>query len=304
MKKRLYYIRAGEVVKICICFLLCLVAFCSCSLEIDIIEHLNSKATLTDNDPKVHFIDVGQGDSIFIELPNSQTMLIDAGESGNGELIENYISRECGYDKIDYLIATHPHADHIGSMAYIVYNMDIGSIYMTEATSNTKTFEKLLLAISEKGLKIKRALAGINIIKEDNLSVDIIGPIEVDEDDLNNTSIIIKLKYGEISFLFTGDAEKKELDSIKANMSADVLKVAHHGSNTSTYQKFLTRVNPSVAVISVGEDNSYYHPHKSTLRLLESNDISTYRTDEDGTVVVSFTQSDFDISTSKNSAKK
>lgn len=264
-----------------------LLAMCSCSIE-NLLDYDLIIDGYDDNfspDMAVHFLDVGQGDSIFIELPNDETMLIDAGENYNGEGILNYIE-DSGYSKIDYLVATHPHADHIGSMGYIVRNFDIGSVYMPKVSANTKTYENLLESISNKGLKVKTGKSGVNIVQTDDFSADIIAPIKVDESDLNNNSIIIKLVYGDASFLFTGDAEKEELSRVNADLSADVLKVGHHGSRTSTTGDFLSRVSPQIAVISCGKDNDYGHPHDSTLELLEDFDCEVYRTDKDKTVII------------------
>lgn len=190
--------------------------------------------------------------------------------------------------KRDYLVATHPHADHIGSMADIVDSFDIGNVYMSGAITTTKTFENLLDTISKKGLKVKKAMAGINILKENDLSIDVLGPVMLDEENLNNSSVVIKLKYGETSFLFTGDAEIEEFESIQENLSATVLKVGHHGSRTSTNRELLGRVRPDVAIISVGKKNTYGHPHKETIKLLEDSNIDIFRTDSGGTIVTEF----------------
>ena len=230
-----------------------LLILCSCSVNFN--NNSYSESAFQKGMLNVHFLDVGQGDSIFIELPDEKTMLIDAGENYHGEGIKNYIG-DCGYSKIDYLVATHPHADHIGSMAYIVRNMDIGSVYMPKAAANTKTYENLLESISDKGLKITSAKAGLTIAEEGDYTINVVAPVTIDEDNLNNSSAVIKLTYKDNTFLFTGDAEKKELETINSDISADVLKVGHHGSTTSTTEEFLDEVKPSYAVISAGEDNS------------------------------------------------
>lgn len=279
-----------------------LLLLCSCSVNINLnsddTEKLSQKDTLN-----VHFLDVGQGDSIFIELPDEKTMLIDAGENYHGEGIINYIG-DCGYSKIDYLVATHPHADHIGSMGYIVRNMDIGSVYTPKAAANTKTYENLLESISDKGLKITSAKAGLTIAEESDYIIDVLAPVTIDESDLNNSSAVIKLTYKNNSFLFTGDAEKKELETITDDISADVLKVGHHGSNTSTTEEFLYEVRPKYAVISVGEGNEYGHPHKETLRLLEEFNCELYRTDIDKTVVFSSDGNTISVKSGEQSIKK
>lgn len=275
------------IVKQLILIVVLLTTLSACSADFFLENYSDNTAVSSEgnSDVSVHFLDIGQGDSIFVELPNGECMLIDAGVANKGEFIESYIS-ESGYNKIDYLVATHPHADHIGSMAYIVSNMDIGQVYMPNVSTTTKTYEKLLEAIQQKGLKIKSAKAGMNIVEESDLRVDILAPVKIDEDELNNCSIIIKITYGYDSYLFIGDAEKEELDTVSSDMSADVLKVGHHGSRTSTTEKFLEQVNPKYAVISCGEDNDYGHPHKETIDLLEMLDVEYYRTDIQGTITI------------------
>ncbi len=252
---------------------------CSCDLLIEYTEETPS-GTLA-----VHYLDVGQGDSVFIELPNSKTMLIDTGENYHGEGIIDYIYG-CGKSKIDYLIATHPHTDHIGSMSYIVRHMDIGEVYMPKVGSSTKTYENLLDSISDKGLKIKSATAGKSVLKENDLEINILAPVTIHEDDLNNCSVILKITYKDRSFLFTGDAEVKEFDEVYLDMTADVLKVAHHGSRTSTTEDILERINPEIAVITLAKDNEYGHPHKSTIKYLNKQECEIYRTDEDHTIKI------------------
>lgn len=278
-----------------------LLILCACSVNFN--NNSYSESAFQKGMLNVHFLDVGQGDSIFIELPDEKTMLIDAGENYHGEGIKNYIG-DCGYSKIDYLVATHPHADHIGSMAYIVRNMDIGSVYMPKAAANTKTYENLLESISDKGLKITSAKAGLTIAEEGDYTINVVAPVTIDEDNLNNSSAVIKLTYKDNTFLFTGDAEKKELETINSDISADVLKVGHHGSTTSTTEEFLDEVKPSYAVISAGEDNSYGHPHRETLDLLEEFNCKIYRTDIDKTVVFSTDGKTISVKCGEQSIKK
>ena len=233
---------------------------------------------------EVHFIDVGQGDAIFIELPDDETMLIDAGNAENGSQIVNYIKKQ-GHNTIDYLIATHPHADHIGGMEYVVNNLNIKSVYMPKVQTTTQTYQDLLLAIKNRGLNIKTAKSGVNIIKAGNLAVDIIAPNNDYYDELNNYSAVIKLSYGTNTFLFMGDAQVELENEITTDIKADVLKVGHHGSDTSTGKAFLNKVAPKYAVISVGADNDYGHPEETTLDKLKAINAIIYRTDKDGTVV-------------------
>ena len=263
--------------------LLSLVTLCSCHFEKVVFE------TGADFTPEmyVHFLDVGQGDAIFIELPNETTMLIDGGENYHGAAIVEYM-KDCGYDMIDYLVATHPHADHIGSMAYIVRNFPVGSIYMPPVTANTSMYEKLLETIEKKNHKVHSAKAGVTVIKDEDCDFEaqVIAPLEIDKKNLNNSSAMIRLDYRESTFLFTGDAEKEELKTVKSDVSADVLKVGHHGSRNANPKDFLEKVDPQIAVISCGADNEYGHPHKETLEWLDQIGCDVYRTDQDQTVTV------------------
>ena len=241
---------------------------------------------------KVHFLDVGQGDSIFIELPTNETILIDASIKEASNKIINHL-REENVSKIDYVFATHPHSDHIGGMSAVIKAFDIGQIYMPKAVTTTKTYENLLLTIKDKNLKIKTAKAGNTIIDTDDLKLVVLAPNQDSYESLNNYSIVLKLTYKEKSFLFTGDAETLSEKEITGDVEADVLKVGHHGSRTSTSQAFLNKVNPSYAVISVGLNNDYKHPHQEVIDRLEKKNIKIYRTDQNGDII--FTTDGYNI---------
>ena len=241
---------------------------------------------------KVHFLDVGQGDSIFIELPTNETILIDASIKDASDKIINYLKEE-KVSKIDYVFATHPHSDHIGGMSAVIKAFDIGQIYMPKAVTTTKTYENLLLTIKDKNLKIKTAKAGNTIIDTDDLKLVVLAPNQDSYESLNNYSIVLKLTYKEKSFLFTGDAETLSEKEITGDVEADVLKVGHHGSRTSTSQAFLNKVNPSYAVISVGLNNDYKHPHQEVFDRLEKKNIKIYRTDQNGDII--FTTDGYNI---------
>lgn len=243
-------------------------------------------------DLKVHFLDVGQGDSIFIELPTNETILIDASIKDASNKIINYL-REENVSKIDYVFATHPHSDHIGGMSAVIKTFDIGQIYMPKAVTTTKTYENLLLTIKDKNLKIKAAKAGNTIIDTDDLKLVVLAPNQDSYESLNNYSIVLKLTYKEKSFLFMGDAETLSEKEITGDIQADVLKVGHHGSRTSTSQAFLNKVNPSYAVISVGLNNDYKHPHQEVIDRLEKKNIKIYRTDQNGDII--FTTDGYNI---------
>lgn len=246
----------------------------------------NAVETEYNDDMQVSYIYVGQGDSEFIELPNGQTLLIDAGPNDAGSNVVDYI-KSLGYTSIDYVVATHPHEDHIGGMDDVINAFDIGDVYMPRASTDTKTYENLLDAISEKNLVVFTAHDGVSLIDNDNLSVKMVAPVSDSYDDLNNYSAVIRIEYGETSFLFTGDAEDVSEEEITDNVQADVLKVGHHGSDSSTTNDFLERVNPSIAVISCGKDNKYGHPAESTVKKLNDKGIKVLRTDELGTIIIS-----------------
>lgn len=265
----------------------------------------NNKKPIIENDVsneqknmRVHYIDVGQGDAIFIELPNSQTILIDAGESSKGQNVINYI-KSLGFSKIDYLFGTHPHTDHIGGLSQVINAFDIGKIYMPKAVSTSKTYENLLNTIATKGLKINNAKAGINVIRENNITADIIAPNNDSYSSLNNYSIILKIKFKDKSFIFTGDAETLSENEIKTDVSADVIKIGHHGSDTSSGQSFVNKVKAKYAIVSVGSNNRYDHPIQSIIDRWQNSGAKIYRTDLNGTIIVTTNGTSIDIKTTK-----
>ena len=245
----------------------------------------SSSSSVVNGDLKVHYIDVGQGDAIFIELPNKETMLIDAGPSSG--IVPNYIKAQ-GYSDLNYVVTTHPDADHINGMPEVLNTFEIDTFYMPEKEHTTQIFDKLLNAIANNGCNAVYALAGKDIINTFDLKVYFVGPTKIYSDN-NACSAVVKLEYKEVSLLFTGDAEySSENDMLSAgyDLSADILKVGHHGSNSSTSSAFLKAVNLKDAVISVGSNNRYGHPTSEILALLSNAGINVYRTDEVGTIVV------------------
>ena len=234
----------------------------------------------------VHFIDVGQGDSTLIEFPNGETSLIDGGTRKSGEKVVKYL-KEQNIKKIDYLIATHPHEDHIGGLPEVIRKYDIGKVYMPDRTANTRIFEELLEEIQAKGLKINLAKAGDIILDKGNLKYTVLAP----KGDYENTnySIVTKAEYKNNSFIITGDAEKEseqEMLNGNFNLKANVLRVGHHGSSTSSIDEFIDAVNPEYFVISLGKDNTYGHPHKEVISKLEKAKGEILRTDELGDIVL------------------
>jgi len=237
---------------------------------------------------EVHFIDVGQADSILVLTPDNKAMLIDAGNNGDGNTVVSYLKAK-NISTIDVLVGTHPHEDHIGGLDTVIKAFDVKSVYMPKVSSNTKTFEDVLTAINDKGLKVKTAKAGTSISLGSGIKTEIIAPNNDKYEDLNNYSAVIKLTYGSTAFLFMGDAEEKsekEILNSGFNVKADVLKVGHHGSETSTSKEFLNAVSPDYAIISAGKDNKYNHPHDTTLEKLNKAGVKVYRTDKLGTIIM------------------
>lgn len=262
-----------------------LTLFSACSIEIDTLYSDDTSGLL-----KVHFIDTGQSDSIFIKSPSGKTMLIDAGNNDDGDTIINYIKKQ-GVSKIDYIVGTHPHEDHLGAMDDVIERFDIGKILMPKVTANTKTFKDVLLTVKNKGLKITSVRGGMDFSIDDDTNIHIFAPNSSSYESLNDYSIVLKLTCGNTSFLLTGDAEniseEEMLQNKNYDLSADVLKVAHHGSRTGTTKEFLSAVSPKYAVICVGQDNPYGHPHKETIDNLFNHGVEVYTTADNGNIMIS-----------------
>ncbi len=250
---------------------------------------LNSGVIAKDGNFYVHYIDVGQADCELMTC-GDETVMIDAGETDSYNTIDSYLKLN-NVSQIDYLILTHAHADHIGSADDIINNYDVENVIMTRLTEeNTPTsdvYAKLLDALSNSEAKVYAANAG-DVYSLQNFSFEILGPVK-DYNELNNTSVVVKAAFGNVKFLFEGDAESKSEKDILAagyDVSADVIKLGHHGSRTSSDLDYLRAVNPQAAIISCGENNSYKHPHPETIAKLDSLSIPYYRTDVRGNIVV------------------
>ena len=233
----------------------------------------------------VHFIDVGQGDSILLES-QGEFVLIDTGEKEYAGTVTDYI-RSCGADSLKYVIATHPHTDHIGAMAKVLNTVDTENFITVETDQSTRSWLNVLDAVEINDINYIDAVPGESF-RFGDATFTIMGPLGDGYEGYNDYSVVTKVRCGDVSFLLTGDAEKQsEYEMVNAgeDLSADVLKCGHHGSSTSSTAKFLKAVDPSYAIISCGKNNDYGHPHRETLKKLAILHCPVLRTDELGTIV-------------------
>ena len=243
--------------------------------------------SLTDNEILVSFLDVGQGDSIVVRS-NSHAILIDGGEHAQRNVVLNYL-RDAGVRRLDYVVATHPHSDHIGGLVTVLRQLDVGRVIMPYVTHTTDTFSRFLDVIDNNNIPVTFPSPG-DSIQAGIINFTILGPPTPHPGpagNLNNASIILRLEHGQNSFLFTGDAERELEDWLVAsgaNLAATVLKVGHHGSRTSSTDAFLDAVSPRAAVISLGANNTHGHPHREVMDRLNARGIIIYRTDQLGTI--------------------
>lgn len=234
---------------------------------------------------EVHFLDVGQGDATLIRCGEA-AMLIDAGNNSWGDDVRDYLEYQ-GIGDLDYVIGTHPDADHIGGLDVVMEAFDCGTVIMPDYEKDTQTYTDVTDVMEERGYELTLPQVG-TVYELGEAAFTIVAPNGEYGDNANDYSVGILLEHGENRFLLTGDAEEdSEADMLDngIDLSADVLKAAHHGSRTANTEAFLERVNPEYVVISCGEGNSYGHPHAEVLNRLREMGIKVFRTDEEGTVV-------------------
>ena len=285
--------------------LLITISLCGCEFLLTD-EVYDNKKPAVEGAMTAYFFDVGQADCSLYLLPNGKTMLIDTGNNSDGLLISDFLKQK-GVDTIDYLVLTHPHEDHIGGADVLIKDFELGEVYMPQVKDSlvptTKTYEEVLDALIEKGVSVNAASNGKVIFDNGSLSAVCLSPFG-SYSELNHYSIVVRLDYGETSFLLTGDAEainEKEMLNANCDLDVDILKVGHHGSNYSTTVGFLNEVTPDYAVISVGEGNRYDHPNEEVIERLYKHGAQTvYRTDLNGTVIAQTDGKEYTLKTDKN----
>ena len=240
-------------------------------------------------DMEIHFIDVGQGDSTLIKCGN-QSMLIDAADDSKGTAIQNYLKKQ-GIEKLDYLILTHPDADHIGGAPVIITKLDIDTVFMSDFEKDNETYRKLIQSLDDKRLKWSTPEVG-STYPLGTGTITIIGPNQT-YDDPNNASVSLLVQNGNQSVIFTGDAEETAEEDILnngINIDVDIYHVGHHGSKTSSLEAFLDAITPTYAMVSCLEGNSYGHPHAQTLNNLRARGVQVFRTDEQGSIIATLSE--------------
>ncbi|WP_292372036.1 MBL fold metallo-hydrolase [Methanosarcina sp. UBA411] len=255
--------------------------------------------TISGQNLTVHFLDVDQGDSILLEV-DGKSMLVDSGESDQGKVVTAYLQNQ-GISTLDYVVATHPHSDHIGGMNEILNNFQVEHFVDSGYPHTSKTYENMLTTIDQKNIPFQVAQAGQKIDFDPAVDIEILNPAKTYSEDLNENSVVLKVTYGTTSFLLMGDAGLETEEHImKAgyNVDSDILKVGHHSSRSGSGASFISAVSPEASVIEVGAGNDYGHPHAEILEKLQKAS-KVYRTDLDGTITVTTDGSTYAVTTEK-----
>ena len=298
---------------LCVCMLFCI---CSCTQDIPLTPEessavIQNETSITETEIQkavtdyskhsfaIHYIDVGQGDAALV-ICDDKTMFIDGGNPHASSIIYTYL-KNLNIDYLDYIVASHADDDHIGGLSAPLAKMKVGNVLAPEAEADTRSYKSLKTKVAEQGLTMVHPKSGETLYFGCG-KIEFYGPITESESDRNNGSVVMKIIYGDTSFLFTGDAEREEEQEILSagyDLSATVLKVGHHGSKNSTTYPFLREIMPKYAIISVG-DNSYGHPTEDVLSRLRDADVKVYRTDMQGDIVVESDGKTVTITTAKN----
>ena len=287
---------------VCCILILCNVVFSAGCTGLQEWGPGSSLRTNTTGDLKAYFLDVGQGDSSVI-LFKDKVILIDSGEVDQGDRVVSYLEK-LGVRKIDLLVATHPHSDHIGGMEKVLAHFPVDRVLDSGLLSTSTLYEHFLDTVDKKGIPYSVAEQGQSIDPDPSLHILVLSPPkERIGDDLNTNSIVLRISYGTVNLLYTGDATKSAEDVMEKTgypLDAQILKVGHHGSSGSSSAAFLDRMHPEVAVISVGKDNDYGHPHTETLERLKTAGPLVFRTDLNGTILVESDGSTYSVITEKD----
>jgi len=248
------------------------------------LSDFDSSAVPENSSFEVYYIDVGQADSTLI-ICDGETMLIDGGNAGDSDLIYTFLKNK-GISHLDYVVCTHAHEDHVGGLSGALHAATASQVYSPVTEYDSKAFRNFVKTVDEQGLSITLPVAG-TVFSLGSAEISILGPIK-EYSETNNTSIVIKATHGDMSFLFTGDMERvAEMDLIESgiDLNADVLKVGHHGSSTSSSYAFIYEVMPKYGIISCGKNNPYGHPHDEVLSRFRDSETKLYRTDLQGTII-------------------
>ncbi len=260
----------------------------------------NQNTDLACENLTVHFLDVGQGDSILVEY-DKKAMLIDAGESDQGEVVSDYLQDQ-GISTLGYVVATHPHSDHIGGMNDILNNFQIKHFIDSGYPHTTQTYEDMITTIDKKNISFETVKAGQTIDFDPAVDIEVLNPSGTYSDDLNENSVVLKLTYGDTSILLMGDAgldAEEKIMKAGSDIDSDILKVGHHGSDSGSGDKFISTISPEVSVIEVGAENDYGHPNAEILERLQTAS-KVYRTDLDGTITVTTDGSNYTVAVQKS----
>ena len=237
----------------------------------------------------VSVLDVGQGDAILLKSPGGKVMLVDAGPEESYFALRRDLEAY-GIHKLDIVIATHPHADHIGGMPMLLRNYEVGTFYLTTFPADTSVYEQMLFRLQRNGCAVRDTDDETVISWDPDVRIEVLNPLKGQVyEDANNASIVLRVRYGDVSFLLTGDMETRTEELLLRHydmeqLHADVLKLGHHGSYTSTSEALLRAVAPRYAIGSMGKGNEYGHPHQAVLDRLSEHQITLYRTDREGVI--------------------